>query len=110
VELRIRTVLFDVATSGPAIQFNQEGAEAARKNLELVTKQYTRGIVPIIDLLDAQNASLRADRLAANSVYDFLIDLMFLQRAAANFNFFTSEAERDDFFQRLDAYSAGARR
>ncbi len=110
VELNIRTVLFDVATSGPAIRFNQEGAEAARKNLELVTRQYARGIVPIIDLLDAQNASLQADQLAANSVYDFLIDVMFLQRAAANFNFFTSEAERDEFFQRLDAYSAGARR
>ncbi len=110
VELRIRTVLFDVATSGPAIRFTQEGAEAARKNLELVTRQYARGIAPIIDLLDAQNASFQADQLAANSVYDFLIDVMFLQRAAANFNFFTSEAERDEFFQRLDAYSAGARR
>ena len=84
--------------------------QAARKNLELVTRQYARGIAPIIDLLDAQNASFQADQLAANSVYDFLIDVMFLQRAAANFNFFTSEAERDEFFQRLDAYSAGARR
>jgi outer membrane protein TolC len=104
VELAIRTSLHDVAATSSAIQYNRESAEAAHKNLDLITDQYSRGVVPIIVLLDAQNAALQADEQAANSVYDFLIDVMQLQRAASNFNFFTSPAEREDWFERLEAF------
>ncbi|MGH7849073.1 MAG: hypothetical protein ACREOP_02115, partial [Thermodesulfobacteriota bacterium] len=63
-----------------------------------------RGVVSIIDLLDAQNAALSADLNAANSVYNFLIDLMNLQRASGKFDFFTSAEERDELFEMLDEY------
>ena len=44
------------------------------------------------------------DQIAANAVYDYLIDLMEAQRAASNFQFFKSEAEREAWFKRLDAF------
>ncbi len=44
--------------------------------------------------------------MAANAVYDFLIDLMEVQRAAGGFDFFRTAEEREDFFQRLDAFMA----
>lgn len=104
VEEQIRTALNLSGASYPSIGFALDAADAAHKNLELVTDSYSRGVVSIIDLLDAQNAALSADLNAANSVYNFLIDLMNLQRAAGKFDFFTSPEERDEFFRRLDAF------
>lgn len=104
VELGIRNSLFRSASSYSNIELSAEAAVAARRNLELVTNQYRQGIVSIVDLLDAQNAALVADQTAANAVYDFLIDLMGVQRSTSNFDFFSSAAERDDWFERLKQF------
>ena len=55
-------------------------------------------------LLDAQNASLVADESAANALYDFVIDLMNVQRAVGRFEVFASEASRDQWFRDLETY------
>ena len=104
IELRIRAALYDITSTFPAIELAQEAATAARKNLELVTASYSRGVVSVIDLIDAQNAALVAEAAAANAVYDFLLDLMELQRSINAFDFFRSEAGREAWFERLEAY------
>ncbi|MEW6143710.1 MAG: TolC family protein [Thermodesulfobacteriota bacterium] len=104
VEEQIRTSLNASGASYPSIGFALDAAEAAHKNLELVTDSYSRGVVSILDLLDAQNAALSADLNAANSVYNFLIDLMNVQRASGRFDFFTSPQERDELFRMLDDF------
>ena len=104
VEEQIRTSLNASGASYPSIGFALDAAEAAHKNLELVTDEYSRGVVSIIDLLDAQNAALSAKLNAANSVYNFLIDLMNVQRAAGKFDFFTSPAEREQWFRMLEEF------
>jgi outer membrane protein TolC len=101
IELRIRAAMFDAGSTFPSIELAQEASVAASKNLDLVTDAYSRGVVSIIDLLDAQNAALVADEFAANAVFDFLSDLMELQRAADSFGFFMSGSEREAWFQRL---------
>ena len=108
VEEQIRTSLNASGASYPSIGFALDAAEAAHNNLELVTDSYSRGVVSIIDLLDAQNAALQADLNAANSVYNFLIDLMNVQRAAGKFDFFTSPAERDEWFRMLEEFYSAA--
>ncbi|MBW1981798.1 MAG: TolC family protein [Deltaproteobacteria bacterium] len=104
VEERIRRALFRAGASYPNIKLSRDAAVAARKNLELVTDQYVRGLVSIIDLLDAQNSSLAADRRAENAVYDFLVDYTNVQRAAGRFDFFLSAPERDKWFHELELY------
>lgn len=104
IELRIRAALFEGGSSYASIELAEEAARAARDNLELVTDAYSRGVVPIIDLLDAQNASRTADQFASNAVYEFLADLMEAQRAGNNFDFFLSEEDRDRWFARLEAF------
>ncbi len=106
VEQRLRSAMHAMGASLAAIDLSREGAEAARRNFELVADAYTQGAVDIIDLLDAQNAALVADQVAASAVYDFLIDLMVVQRAAGTFDFFRTAGEREDFFQRLDVFMA----
>ncbi len=108
VEQRIRTALHFAGSSYAGIGLAREGADAARNNLELVGDAYAQGLVSIIDLIDAQNASLVADLGAATAVYDFLVDWVEAERAVGRFSLFMTAAERDDFFDRLEAFVAAS--
>ena len=89
--------------SGPSILFSREARDASLKNLELVQDSYSLGVVSVIDLIDAQTSALVSSQVAENAVYDFLIDLMELQRAANDFDFFKTPEDRDAWFERLVA-------
>jgi outer membrane protein TolC len=104
IDQRIQAAVIKTEVSFPSIQLSRDAAEASGKNLELVMDSYSRGVVSILDLLDAQNASLVTEQAAANAVYDFLIDLMEVQRAANLFDFFTSPEERESWFSRMKAF------
>ena len=104
VELEVRRALYAISATYPAIELTREAYLAASKNLELVTDSYARGVLSIIDLIDAQSAALVAEAEASNAEYDFLIDLMRLQRATSRFDFFESDEGRAAWFERLAAY------
>ena len=104
VEQRVRTAVELAGGSFGSIEQANQAADAAERTRELVTDAYARGAVSILDLLDAQNAALVTREVAANAVYDFLIDLMQLQRSTGAFDFFRTPDELADFIQRLDDY------
>ncbi|MCP4664495.1 MAG: TolC family protein [bacterium] len=104
IEQRIRSALYAANATFQGIDLSRDAADAAQRNLDLVTDAYARGALSILDLLDAQNAALVADQGAANSVYDFLVDLMEVERAAASFGFFSTEADREAWFERLEQH------
>lgn len=106
IELNVRVNMTRVGSSFPSITLSREAAAASQRNLELVTDSYSRGVVSIIDLLDAQNSAVTADLDAANSEFNFLIDLMTLQRSVTNIGFLMSAPERDLWFQRLEQFFA----
>jgi outer membrane protein len=87
IEQNIRKFLHSAQASYVNIHLSEQGAEASRKNLELVSDAYRQGAVSIIDLLDAQSQSLSADLSASNAIHDFLIDIMNVQRATRSFDF-----------------------
>ena len=60
LEQLIRSELFLTNASYSGIRLTREAARAARKNLDVVTDSYSQGVVDVLDLLDAQNASLQA--------------------------------------------------
>jgi hypothetical protein len=99
---------FQISVSYPNIQLSQDAAEAARQNLTLVTDGYTRGVVSIITLLDAQNNTRVADQVAANAVYNFLIDLMHVQRAAGRFSLLMAPDQREAWFQEIESVYRGS--
>ena len=49
---------------------------------------------------------MRRLELAANALYDFTIDWLESQRAANLLDFFSDDAQRRGFFDRLDTYVA----
>ena len=97
-----------IRASYPSIQLSRDAGIASDKNLELVTDSYERGIVSIIDLLDAQNQSLSANLDAANSVYNFLVDLMKVQRSLGLFVFFLDQDEKQVWYQNMEDFYQSA--
>ncbi len=104
IQQRILAALNLTRASYPSIGLSRDAADAARRNLNLVTDAYVQGIKSIIDLLDAQNQSLVSDQAAANAAYDFLSDLMDVQRAMGEFVIFLPEKKRRAWYRKLDAY------
>jgi outer membrane protein TolC len=103
VERRVRTAMQRVESGFPMIVLSLQAAEASRQNLDVVQEKYAEGILNVTDLLEAQNQSFTSDQAAAISVYQFLVDLIDLQRAVAWF-----EAEKTD--AELDELAAAIRR
>jgi outer membrane protein TolC len=102
VEERILHTFHRIRASYPGIRLANHAAHAARNNLKLVSDSYGRGLKSIIDLIDAQNQALVANQQAANAIYDFLIDLMSVQRSVGDFFLFASREDRDAWMERLN--------
>ena len=108
VEQRVRSALHAAGASYAGIELADDSADAAERNLDLVTDAYEQGAASILDLLDAQNQALVAREVAANAVFDYLIDLMTVQRAVGRFDFFTAPEDYQAFFERLRLFFAQA--
>jgi outer membrane protein TolC len=109
IELRIRTSMFSIAASWNNIELSREAALASQKNLDLVTDSYAKGVISIQDLLDAQSSALTADLRASNAVFNFLLDLVEVQRAAGRLEWFRAEENRDAWVQRIRDYFEAVR-
>ncbi len=104
IEARTRNALHEIGASYPSIELARKASTAADNNLRLITDSYRAGSVSLIDLIDAQNAALSAELSAANAIYDFLLDLMEVQRATARFDFFLTPDQRKEWYQNIEAY------
>lgn len=94
VEEQIRNEIHLARSAYGAIDLTAAAAEATRKNFELVSDAYARGTVSIIELLDAQDASLAATAASVDSLYTFLIQVMAMQRAVGGFDYLLPMDER----------------
>jgi len=110
VEERIYNAVHLVRSSYPSIGLSRDAARAAQLNLELITDKYIRGTKSIIDLIDAQNQALTSDQQAVNAVYDFLIDMMTVQRSISRFLFYESKEDQDAWYDQLDKFIQEKRR
>jgi outer membrane protein len=106
VEENIRTQLHLAQAAYGQIDLSTAAAEASHKNYELVADAYARGTVSIIQLLDAQDASLSANASSIDSLYNFLITIMALQRAVGGYDYLLPEDERINLAQSLREYLA----
>jgi outer membrane protein len=87
LELRIRSSLATAGASFAEIGLARKAAVAAGKNLTIAQEGYREGIVPIAQLLDAQQAALQTEILATNAVYTFLRDFLTVERATGFYYF-----------------------
>lgn len=104
IEKRVLNAVYLIRVSYPSIRLTMDAADSANRNLTLVSDSYVRGIKSIIDLIDAQNQALVADQQASNASYNFLIDIMKIQRSMGQFFLFGPEKERQTFMERLNQF------
>jgi outer membrane protein TolC len=109
IEQNIRSAMHIMGASYAGIKQANEASIAANKTLDLVFDSYSRGVLSVIDLIDAQNAALVAELLASNAIYDFLYDYMAVQRAVGGFDIFLSEVEKERWFNKMDSHFENAR-
>jgi len=95
VEEEIRRQMHVAQAAYLRIELTLAAAVASRKNFDLVADAYARGTVSVIDLLDAQDTSLSANAASADSLYNFLITIMSVQRAVGQFDFLLPADERN---------------
>ncbi|HEY6723082.1 MAG TPA: TolC family protein, partial [Polyangiaceae bacterium] len=108
IERRLRVSLYQANATFGAIALTRAAATAAGQNLDLVTDKYREGTAPIIQLIDAQNQSVVAELDAANAVFEFLAQLMRVERSMGRFSFLVNPDQTSDFFRRLEDYSRRA--
>lgn len=89
----IRSSAQVAGTSYISIGLSRKAQEAAEKNLALVQDAYSRGVINIIDLLDAQNAALTSELLSAASTYTFVVELINTERAVGKFVAFMDDTQ-----------------
>ncbi|MDK1023097.1 MAG: TolC family protein [Gammaproteobacteria bacterium] len=94
----------DVRASLKNIDLSQDAVRASRNNLQLIIDSYERGVVTNIDLLDAQFALLSSELSAANTVYDFILEYLRLQRAVGNFDIVSTPDQIVKARQRMDQF------
>ncbi|UCE42144.1 MAG: TolC family protein [Candidatus Aminicenantes bacterium] len=104
IEQRILSAIYLTGSSYVGIEQARDAADAANKSLEIVQNAYSQGAVSILSLLDAQTAAFNADQAAANAVYDFLLDLLEMERSTGRFEFFMDNEERQALLERMRAF------
>lgn len=104
----IRSAAQNAGSAWTSIGLAQRAARAAHQGLDLVTDAYGRGVVTILDLLDAQNTALTADQLAANAVYNFAIELLRTERAAGRLVAFMDDAAWNTWFDGFKSWQRAA--
>jgi outer membrane protein TolC len=110
IEGRVRAASHRAGASYAGIRETRAAAEAARSNLDLVADAYSRGALPLIDVLDAQNAFVVAGEAADDALFDFLTDVIDIERALGRFAFQMTSEEKQAFQERLAAFLAAAER
>jgi len=106
IEARMRLALHATGASFLSIGLTEEAARAARENLDIVSDAYGRGAASITDLLEAQDALLNAQLGTENARYRYLIDLMGVLRAAADFRLVLAPDYREEFLRRAGEFVA----
>ncbi|MDP5169719.1 MAG: TolC family protein, partial [Bacteroidia bacterium] len=104
LELRIRSTLQQAGASYAEIGLARQAAESAQKNMVIAQNGYREGVVPVAQLIDAQEAALQAEILASNAVYSFLLDFLTVERAIGFYYFLAEPAKQEAFLDRLALY------
>jgi len=90
----LRASMNTVITSLFNLEFSSDAAIAASKSLSLVTDAYSKGAVPVVDLLDAQNASISANLAEVQASIGFFRASIEMQRSIGVFEFLMSDEQK----------------
>lgn len=97
IEQQVRSQMESVRVSYINIGLAQEAEDAVVQNFDLVQDAYSQGSVLITQLLDAQNAAISAQLNSANAVYQFLVNLLTLERVTGSYYMLMTDEQRAQY-------------
>ena len=101
LENRIRAVINKAIAEYFSIEKNYKAMYAAQENYEDVKENYLRGKSGIAQLIDAEEVYLDTKLAALNSQYEFLEQLVWVQRCICAVNWAKATPEAKDFIKRV---------
>lgn len=97
----LRASMNNLITSLFNLEFSSNAATAASKSLALVTDAYSKGAVPVVDLLDAQNASVSSNLAEVQATIGFFKASIEMQRAIGTYEFLMSDQQKKRIRQEI---------
>ncbi len=104
LERNVHDIILSLTNQISNIQISKISAEASKESLELVRISYSNGAVSITSLIDAQQAYIQAQQLQTNATYNYLINILQLERIIGYFFMLHNENENHQFEQRFMQY------
>ncbi len=81
VQIDVQNAYLDLATQKGIVKFLQDQLVFARDNFNAVSKQFDFGLAHSIDVIDANNLLLSAQRQLADATYNYHVSILKLKRA-----------------------------
>jgi outer membrane protein TolC len=104
VELGIRSLVLDLVSASTNVKNSRIAAENTQKNYEAVQDGYQKGVVPINQLIDAQDAAFSTRQNYENSVYNYLLTFLELENILGRYTILSGKEENQAFMNRYLQY------
>ncbi|MEM7236152.1 MAG: TolC family protein [Planctomycetota bacterium] len=104
IEQRALAAGYGLGATHPAMLFSRRALKAATDNFEAVQTKYQQGAETILNLLDAQRELLLQKQNEALAGYEYLRDVVAMQRSIAWFEYSKSLDEKGAWSARLKDY------
>jgi len=103
IATQLRSSMNNLLTALFNLEFTKTAAQAAAKSLSLVTDSYSKGAVPIVDLLDAQNSSINANIAEVQANISFFRSSIEMQRVIGEYEFLMSEQQKQSIREQISS-------
>jgi len=97
----LRASMNNLLTALFNLRFSNDAAAAASRSLSLVTDAYSKGALPIVDLLDAQNASVSANLAEVQASISYFRSTVEMQRTIGVYEFLMSVQQKQELRKQL---------
>ncbi|WP_459209560.1 TolC family protein [Aquimarina rhabdastrellae] len=105
IKANIRTNVFNVVNQISNIELSKVSEDTAKESLELTQVSYSNGAVNVTQLIDAQNNYLNAQLARTNATYNYLINVLSIERLLNHYFLLSTKEENDKFIQRFLEYT-----
>lgn len=104
LEKNVHDIIHSLTNQISNIQISKISTEAAKESLELIQISYSNGAVSVTSLIDAQQTYIQALQRQTNATYNYLINILQLERIIGYFFMLHSKEENHQFQQRFMQY------
>ncbi|NLR93901.1 TolC family protein [Flammeovirga agarivorans] len=104
IDKYIHEIILALTNEIANIEISKSNLEVSQENVALSQDEYANGIIPVIQLIDAQNDFLETQLALTTAQYNYFMVSLQLQRAIGHFFIISSEEKNTAFMARAMQY------